>query len=212
MTGTTQTMTEKIGDVIRAIPGVKPFIEQAQRDTAAREHAERVQIASDIKRIEAAELDAIRQHERRIAPITTKIAQLEKALTAARDEWTGMERERHDGGFATSQRLDRLRGRLRAPVAQREAIQIFVSEMRVVAESWRLQIDEVTELCIDGKWRQQWSNGASTRAAHEAFGDICRAARALENEALSDIELQARFETLRHQMPAIETRPAQYCR
>jgi hypothetical protein len=199
--------TTTISDVMRSIPGVADYIRRAQQETAAANHAERLQIASEIKRIEAAELDALRQHERMIAPVAASIAQLEKQLTSRRNEFARLELDRRAVNCAASQQLDRLRGRLEC-LAPSEAIAACAADLFQELEALHLRADHIKTLGMDGRYHVRWSNRDSLMDRSKAISAAIVAVRALANEALDATAIQARCEALRATFPRLQERPA----
>lgn len=211
MTALLERASTTIGDVIRSIPGAEAYIRHIQQEAAAAEYAERLQLAKDIKQLEAADLAAVRQHDREAALLDARVAGLERQLATAREDRARLYRARRADSFVTSGRLDKLRHRLEA-LAPREAVEAFVVEMQGTLEGQRLQADEARELAIDGEYYVRWSNRDSLIRRSEAILAAITAARALRGEALDGPAIESRLDALRESIPVVEQRPAKYYR
>ena len=194
-------------EFLRSLPGIDRLIQRATDEQATAALAERRQLASEITRIEAAQLAAVRQHARTIGPAKARIAELEQQLTAARAGLVAVESDWLFRNQGTARQLDRLRGRLVA-TAPREAVETFEDQMRAELDGLRLQADHIETRGIDGKLYERWSNRHSLIRRGAALSAAIGAARALETAVLDPPALQAELDALRDGLPCLDERPA----
>jgi hypothetical protein len=201
---------DAVADWFHNLPGVRRIVDQARAELDKATLDQRFTTAAEIERLRAAEFDAVKQHEHRIAPLLAREARLERELATVRDERLTLERAYRNERFLTSETIHNCVGRLEV-TAPHEAIKAFTDEMQKLLEDVHLHADEVKGPCVDGTWRVQWSNRESRLVRMQAIAQVIRDARALQGEALSATDLELRFEALRQSVPAIEPRPAKYC-
>lgn len=191
----------------RTLPGVRAIVQRAQDELTKETHAERLQVLADQARLRTEDAAARVAYDRRVAPLAASIADLERTLTAKREELGRVHLDFHAAQLRRGQALDRCESRLYVS-RPRDAIEAFCAELTTIAEGLRLQYDEVRTGGQNGKLYCRWHNGDSIGACHAVLADLRTVARGLWREALTDDELQSRFEAMRQQIPPLDSRPA----
>jgi len=204
-----QDTATAIADAIRSIPGLAPHVEKARQADLDAEHQERIRKAAEARRIEAADLAALHTHDRETAPLRARISAMERELLEAKAALEARDQARRLAAFTASTDMGRLRAWIEA-CAPREDLDGFEVEMRQLLDNNAKLADSVTERCIDGLDRQQWTNAESLRRRADAIVAAQKDARALAAEVLEPAALLARLEDLRRSIPQAEARPAQW--
>ncbi len=205
-----QTLTSDAGKAVARFfetKAGKAIAEQALAEEAKVTRNQRALLVTEQRRLRVEGEAAACAHERRMAPLYARIVDLGSQLAAAREQLARAELEYRAAQLPRNQALDRCETQLFASRSH-DAVEAFCDELTAAQEGLRLRYDEVKTRGRDGKIYTRWHNGASIAAAHEALARLRVQARALWTEALSDDEIEARFEAMRQSIPAVEGRPA----
>lgn len=203
--GTIETVTKFFGT-----PAGRAITTQAIAEQTKATHAERVQTIAEQTRVRADAAVKVVAHERRAKPLGARVADLERQLGAAREQYQIAEAEHRAELAPIDRALSRCESRLYA-TGPKDAITAFRGELSALLDAHRLQIEQVESELVNipgHRTRTLWSNGDSMRTRTDILTRLMGEARELWREALTADELDARFEAMRRQIPALDERPA----
>jgi hypothetical protein len=180
---------------------------QAKAAEAEKRRQERVAQRAEAKTLEARKLAMIRAHQPKLTAAEAEIERRRAAVAAAESARVQLVIAHREAVEPLSRRLDRIAAELYQS-RPTDALNAFTADMEQEQERTRLAVDSVTERCIDGQWRQQWSNRESVLARYEAISAAINKARALAETAIDDAELSPQLDALKASLPAVEDRPA----
>jgi len=200
---TIETVTKFFGSPEGHAITAKALAEQRQAT-----HAERVQTVAEQRRLRADAASIVSAYDRRVKPIAARVVDLERQLTAAREQQQIVEAEHRAELAPIDRALLRCESRLYA-TGPKDAITAFQAKLSALLEAHRLQIEHYESENIPGhRTKTLWSNGESMHTRTDTITRLIGETRELWREALTADELDARFEAMRCQIPALDERPA----
>jgi hypothetical protein len=189
-------------------PKAHTLAEALVADQEQSRRADRVALVTSLTELDAQRLACVKAREPRRAAEEAEYERLRVAAEAARNLWHRSEAEHRAQMIELDRQYDCVDFKLLASASP--VIAARTSELRDLVAAAYSSRDSVSDKGIDGRMYLLWTNVASIERRVEPIRAALQDTAHLYREALTDAEIEARFDAIVDALPEIEARPARY--